>query len=143
MFSRFSASMSPERLVAVLNEIFTNSDSIADFRGLEKIKTIGDAYMAAAWTCEVRPRWQSASPSSAWSTRMRRKQRPAPGSPITLVPPCSCAASWRHLSALWPTVHYINRLTHRRPGDLLIVAVDAVQCVRRCPCFHVWLYAHL
>ncbi|MFS8980119.1 adenylate/guanylate cyclase domain-containing protein [Cupriavidus necator] len=47
-FTRFSAGMSPEHLVAVLNEIFTDFDSIADERGLEKIKTIGDAYMAAA-----------------------------------------------------------------------------------------------
>jgi adenylate cyclase len=47
-FTRFSAGMSAERLVAVLNEIFTDFDSIADHRGLEKIKTIGDAYMAAA-----------------------------------------------------------------------------------------------
>jgi adenylate cyclase len=47
-FTRVSAGMSPERLVAMLNEIFTDFDSIADHRGLEKIKTIGDAYMAAA-----------------------------------------------------------------------------------------------
>jgi len=47
-FTRFSAGMSPERLVARLNEIFTDFDTIADRRGLEKIKTIGDAYMAAA-----------------------------------------------------------------------------------------------
>ena len=47
-FTRFSEGMSPERLVAVLNEVFTDFDSIADNRGLEKIKTIGDAYMAAA-----------------------------------------------------------------------------------------------
>jgi adenylate cyclase len=47
-FTRFSAGMNPERLVAVLDEIFTDFDSIADNRGLEKIKTIGDAYMAAA-----------------------------------------------------------------------------------------------
>ncbi|WP_051974723.1 adenylate/guanylate cyclase domain-containing protein [Cupriavidus necator] len=47
-FTRFSAGMNPERLVAVLDEIFTDFDSIADRRGLEKIKTIGDAYMAAA-----------------------------------------------------------------------------------------------
>jgi len=47
-FTHFSAGMSAERLVAVLNEIFTDFDSIADNRGLEKIKTIGDAYMAAA-----------------------------------------------------------------------------------------------
>ncbi|MEO8169381.1 MAG: adenylate/guanylate cyclase domain-containing protein [Oxalobacteraceae bacterium] len=47
-FTRFSAGMSAERLVAMLNEIFSDFDSIADQRGLEKIKTIGDAYMAAA-----------------------------------------------------------------------------------------------
>jgi len=47
-FTRFSPSMSPEGLVAVLNEIFADFDNIADSRGLEKIKTIGDAYMAAA-----------------------------------------------------------------------------------------------
>lgn len=47
-FTRFSSGMSPERLVGVLNEIFTEFDTIADQRGLEKIKTIGDAYMAAA-----------------------------------------------------------------------------------------------
>ena len=32
----------------VLNDIFTRFDVIADARGLEKIKTIGDAYMAVA-----------------------------------------------------------------------------------------------
>jgi len=47
-FSKFSESVSPEELVDVLNDIFTRFDSIADERGLEKIKTIGDAYMAAA-----------------------------------------------------------------------------------------------
>jgi adenylate cyclase len=47
-FTRFSTGMSPEKLVALLNDIFTDFDSIADEHGLEKIKTIGDAYMAAA-----------------------------------------------------------------------------------------------
>ena len=47
-FTKFSAGMNPEKLVALLNEIFTGFDSIADKRGLEKIKTIGDAYMAVA-----------------------------------------------------------------------------------------------
>lgn len=54
-FTRFSAGMSPEQLVAVLNEIFTEFDTIADQRGLEKIKTIGDAYMAAAGLPEPAP----------------------------------------------------------------------------------------
>jgi adenylate cyclase len=47
-FTRFSAGMKPEQLVAVLNEIFADFDGLADNRGLEKIKTIGDAYLAAA-----------------------------------------------------------------------------------------------
>ncbi|KWK48284.1 cyclase [Burkholderia stagnalis] len=47
-FAGFAAGMSAEQLVEMLNDIFTEFDAIADRRGLEKIKTIGDAYMAAA-----------------------------------------------------------------------------------------------
>ena len=47
-FTQFSVGVSPEQLVMFLNEIFTDFDSIADNHGLEKIKTIGDAYMAVA-----------------------------------------------------------------------------------------------
>ena len=47
-FTPLSASMSPEALVAILDEIFAGFDQIADEHDLEKIKTIGDAYMMAA-----------------------------------------------------------------------------------------------
>lgn len=47
-FTKFSECLSAEVLVDVLNDIFTCFDNIADKRGLEKIKTIGDSYMAAA-----------------------------------------------------------------------------------------------
>jgi adenylate cyclase len=47
-FTKFSEGVSPEILVNVLNDVFTRFDLIADNRGLEKIKTIGDSYMAAA-----------------------------------------------------------------------------------------------
>jgi adenylate cyclase len=47
-FTKFSEGVTAEILVEVLNEIFTRFDSIADHRGVEKIKTIGDSYMAAA-----------------------------------------------------------------------------------------------
>jgi adenylate cyclase len=47
-FTKMSEGMSPLRLVALLNEVFTLFDGIAERRGLEKIKTIGDAYMAVA-----------------------------------------------------------------------------------------------
>jgi adenylate cyclase len=47
-FTKLSGGLSPQGLVAMLNEIFTDFDHLADSRGLEKIKTIGDAYMAVA-----------------------------------------------------------------------------------------------
>jgi len=47
-FTRFSEGVSAQVLVDVLNDVFVRFDEIADRRGLEKIKTIGDAYMVAA-----------------------------------------------------------------------------------------------
>jgi class 3 adenylate cyclase len=42
------ARSSPEEFAAALDELFRRFDQIADEHGLEKIKTIGDAYMAVA-----------------------------------------------------------------------------------------------
>ncbi|HEX2088794.1 MAG TPA: adenylate/guanylate cyclase domain-containing protein [Actinomycetota bacterium] len=42
------ARSSPERFAAALDELFRRFDDLADRHGLEKIKTIGDAYMAVA-----------------------------------------------------------------------------------------------
>lgn len=53
-FTRTTASVEPKRVVTVLNELYTKLDSIADKHGLEKIKTIGDCYMAAAGIPEIR-----------------------------------------------------------------------------------------
>ncbi len=47
-FTQKAASMSPEALVTYLNRIFTAFDDLTARHGLEKIKTIGDAYMVAA-----------------------------------------------------------------------------------------------
>jgi class 3 adenylate cyclase/integral membrane sensor domain MASE1 len=44
-FTKLSATLSPHELVALLNEIFSAFDQMAERHGLEKIKTIGDAYM--------------------------------------------------------------------------------------------------
>ena len=44
-FTKLSASLSPAELVELLNYIFSAFDDLADKYGLEKIKTIGDAYM--------------------------------------------------------------------------------------------------
>ena len=44
-FTKISANLSPAQLVELLNMIFSVFDELADKYGLEKIKTIGDAYM--------------------------------------------------------------------------------------------------
>jgi class 3 adenylate cyclase len=45
-FTRLADSMSPKQIVHLLNQIFSGFDEIAERHGLEKIKTIGDAYLA-------------------------------------------------------------------------------------------------
>lgn len=47
-FTPMSAGMSPVDLVELLNEVFSYFDQVADEFGVEKIKTIGDCYMAAS-----------------------------------------------------------------------------------------------
>ncbi len=44
-FTQISSQISPTELVSLLNEIFSTFDRLAQKHGLEKIKTIGDAYM--------------------------------------------------------------------------------------------------
>ncbi len=52
-------------VLAILDRLFTAFDVLADRYGLEKIKTIGDAYMAAAGAPEPRPDHVSAAADMA------------------------------------------------------------------------------
>lgn len=45
-FTAMSERMHPSELIAFLDQLFTGFDHLADANGLEKIKTIGDSYMA-------------------------------------------------------------------------------------------------
>ena len=45
-FTQLTESLSPEQMVGLLNTIFSGFDQLCEKYGLEKIKTIGDAYMA-------------------------------------------------------------------------------------------------
>jgi adenylate cyclase len=47
-FTKMSATVTPARLVEILNALFSRFDALCDRFGVEKIKTIGDAYMAVA-----------------------------------------------------------------------------------------------
>jgi class 3 adenylate cyclase/signal transduction histidine kinase len=54
-FTKVAARIAPGQLVENLNRIFSAFDILAGDLGIEKIKTIGDAYMAAAGLPEARP----------------------------------------------------------------------------------------
>jgi len=54
-FTPMSARMTPTEVVGTLDELFTVFDELVDRYGVEKIKTIGDAYMVAAGVPSARP----------------------------------------------------------------------------------------
>jgi adenylate cyclase len=54
-FTKMSSEISPERLVAILNRLFSRFDQLSERHGVEKIKTIGDAYMVCAGVPVPRP----------------------------------------------------------------------------------------
>lgn len=54
-FTTLSAHISPEQIVQLLNEIFSAFDLLVGKLGLDKIKTIGDAYMVAGGISYPRP----------------------------------------------------------------------------------------
>ncbi len=54
-FTTMSADTDPVDVVNFLNDLFSQFDDLVEARGLEKIKTIGDAYMVAAGLPTPRP----------------------------------------------------------------------------------------
>ena len=54
-FTTLSTQMSPTKLIVLLNVIFSLFDELTEEYGLEKIKTIGDAYMAVGGLPTPRP----------------------------------------------------------------------------------------
>ena len=68
-FTTYSATVPAEDLVARLDAIFSRFDAEADRLGLEKIKTIGDAYMVAAGLPEAHPDAAAAAARMALAMR--------------------------------------------------------------------------
>jgi adenylate cyclase len=54
-FTELASRTTPAQLVSNLNRVFSTFDALSRDLGIEKIKTIGDAYMAAAGLPEPRP----------------------------------------------------------------------------------------
>jgi len=76
-FTALSGTMPAERVLDFLGEIFTQFDALAAEAGVEKIKTIGDAYMAAAGIPE--PQADHAQRIARLAPRMMRAVRDVAG----------------------------------------------------------------
>jgi class 3 adenylate cyclase len=84
-FSVQAAKTSPEDLVTALDDIFCRFDELADRYGLEKIKTVGDAYMAVAGVPRRRPDHADAAAQMALGMLQEvRNTRWPSGDPVDL-----------------------------------------------------------
>jgi adenylate cyclase len=54
-FTPFAQRLAPAEVVGILDQLFSHFDTLVERRGLEKIKTIGDCYMAAAGVPDPTP----------------------------------------------------------------------------------------
>ena len=64
-FSRWSIQLPPEHIVEILGQVFTEFDALTERHGLEKIKTIGDAYMVVSGVPSPRADHQEAMAAMA------------------------------------------------------------------------------
>ena len=85
-FTEMSARSSPIEVVRLLNEVFSAFDKLADEHGLEKIKTIGDAYMVVGGLPVPRPDHAQAVADMALSMQafMHELQKTQPGLAIRI-----------------------------------------------------------
>jgi class 3 adenylate cyclase len=82
-FTRHSQRTSPAQVVATLNELFSAFDRLAQRQGLEKIKTIGDAYMVAGGLPDPRADHAEAIAEMALAIREEVARRTDPsGQPL-------------------------------------------------------------
>jgi class 3 adenylate cyclase len=56
-FTQLTEQMSPEQMVGLLNTVFSGFDELSEKYGLEKIKTIGDAYMVVGGLTREQPEY--------------------------------------------------------------------------------------
>jgi class 3 adenylate cyclase len=130
-FTPLAASLPAADVVRLLNDVFTAFDALADRFGLEKIKTIGDAYMAAAGLPE--PREDHAAALAEMALAMRETvaafRRADNGLPLEIRVGINTGpvvagviGTRKFIYDLWgDTVNVASRLeSHGRPG--------AIQC---------------
>jgi class 3 adenylate cyclase len=131
-FTRRSQLIPPEQLVQVLDDLFSVFDQLAQQRGLEKIKTIGDAYMVAGGLPEPRPDHAEAVAEMALAMREAVAGRTDPsGQPLTVrigidTGPAVAGVIGRNRFSydLWgDTVNMASRMeSHGLPGCIQVTA---------------------
>src|SRR4051794_27111224 len=73
-FTTLSAHVGPQQVISLLSEIFSAFDALVETLGLEKIKTIGDAYMAAGGIENPNERHTETTADLALAMRRRLEQ---------------------------------------------------------------------
>jgi guanylate cyclase len=77
--TQLSEQLTPDHLVKVLNDLFTPFDLLADRFGLEKIKTLGDAYMVVGGLPSAMPDHVEAIADMALAMREELSRHGVPG----------------------------------------------------------------
>ena len=84
-FTGLSEELAPGDVIYMLDELFTGFDEIAGRHGIEKIKTIGDAYMAAGGLNAAMPDYTAALGEAALQMQQFMNGRHSPnGAPLGL-----------------------------------------------------------
>lgn len=73
-FTPLASQLQPGETIELLNRMFSLFDQLAEFHGLEKIKTIGDAYMAAAGLPNPNPNHAAAAADMALAMQRAMEQ---------------------------------------------------------------------
>lgn len=129
-FTQASQQVRPDELVGTLDELFSTFDRLVERHGLEKIKTIGDAYMVAGGLPDPRPDHAAAVADMALALRRAVSERVDPaGHPMDVrigidTGPVVAGVIGRHKFAydLWgDTVNTASRMeSHGVPGRIQV-----------------------
>ena len=133
-FTQLAERTAPDAVVALLDRLFSEFDELAQRHGLEKIKTIGDSYMAVAGAPEPRPDHVEAAVAMAVEMLMVARQCGPGGEPVELrigmdTGPVIAGVIGRRKFAydLWgDTVNTASRMeSHGVPGRIQVTAAVA------------------
>ncbi len=134
-FTSQAGSMGPTELVRILDDVFSRFDGLAGRHGMEKIKTVGDAYMAVAGAPEPRSDHAEAAADMALEIlAILRDERWPSGAPLDVrigiaSGPVVAGVIGRRKFAydLWgDTVNVASRLeTNGEPGRILVSEATA------------------